>query len=319
LYARNHVETVVVRCTRIGGGTGTAALKSNTVFKKAFNEILDLMLRIPPGSPVDPETKLAERVGVSRTTVRKTLHELVGRRILKRKDGKLVIGRKPDERDYFPMAETIAASDRVESKLMEWISRDGRRPGEYVNGLDLARRFGVSTGAVRECLRRFEQFGLVEKRPNSGWIFRGFTADFALELFEVRELFEISCAEAFAAQPPDAPAWGQLRAMETEHRRFLRSINRRYRDFSALDERFHRLIYTASRNRFMEGFYDLISLIFHYHYQWRKSTERQRNEVATREHLDYIEALFSHDSARVQTACRLHLASARATLLASIE
>jgi hypothetical protein len=32
------------------------------------------------------------------------------------------------------------------------------------------------------------------------------------------------------------------------------------------------------------GFYDIITLIFHYHYQWNKQ-ERQRNEVAIREHL----------------------------------
>ena len=294
-------------------------MKSDTVFKKAFNELLDLLSRLPVGARIDPETRLADSVGVSRTTIRKVLHELTDRRIIKRKDAKLVLARKPDERDHFPMAETIAASDRVESKLMEWISWQGRRPGEYVNGLELARQFGVSTSAVRECLSRFQQFGLVEKRPNSGWIFRGFTTEFALELFQVRELFEIPSARAFAALPPEAPAWRELKALETEHRRLLRYINRHYKEFSALDERFHRLIYNASHNRFMAGFYDLISLIFHYHYQWRKSTERQRNEVAAREHLDYIAALFTCDPDKVEDACRRHLTSARRTLLASIE
>ncbi len=294
-------------------------MKSDTVFKKAFNELLDSLAQRPVGSRIDPETRLAESVGVSRTTIRKALRELSERRILKRRDAKLVLARQPDERDHYPMADTIAASDRVESKLMEWISRDGHKPGEYVNGLVLAREFGVSTSAVRECLRRFEQFGLVEKRPNSGWIFRGFTPEFALELFEVRELFEVPCAKVFAAQPDDAPAWRELKAIETEHRRLLRQINKRYREFSALDERFHRLIYNASRNRFMEGFYDIISLIFHYHYLWKKSTERQRNAVAAREHLDYIAALFSREPDAVEAACRRHLTSARSSLLASID
>ena len=294
-------------------------MKSDTVFKKAFNELLDLLSRLPVGARIDPETRLAESVGVSRTTIRKALHALIDRRILKRGDNRLVLARKPDERDHFPMADTIAASDRVELTLMEWISRNGRQSGEYVNGLELARQFGVSTSAVRECLRRLEQFGLVEKRPNSGWIFRGFTTEFALELFEVRELFEIPCARSFAALPPEAPAWRELKALEIEHRRLLRYINRRYKEFSALDERFHRLVYNASHNRFMEQFYDVMSLIFHYHYQWRKGTERQRNEVATCEHLEYIEALFSRDPVRVETTCRRHLTSARRTLLASIE
>ena len=55
----------------------------------------------------------------------------------------------------------------------------------------------------------------------------------------------------------------------------------------------------AGANRFIDGFYDLITLIFHYHYQWNKRDERQRNEVAIREHLTYIEALFSRNASIV--------------------
>jgi DNA-binding GntR family transcriptional regulator len=56
-------------------------------------------------------------------------------------------------------------------------------------------------------------------------------------------------------------------------------------------------------------------MIFHYHYQWNKRDERQRNEVAIREHLVYIEALFGRNVSMVQLACRAHLASAKDTLL----
>ena len=293
-------------------------MKSDTVFKRASNDLLDRLAAQPPGAQVESETKLAEAVRVSRTTIRKALSELTRRRVLKRSDTKLVVARRPTNRDYFPMADTIAASDRVERKLMEWISRGARRPGDYINGLELARQFGVSAGAVREYLGRFERFGLVEKRPNSGWIFRGFTPEFALELFEVRELFELRSARAFAELPPEAPAWGDLLKIEAEHRHLQKRIRTDYQDFSSLDERFHRLICDASRNRFMASFYDLISLIFHYHYQWRKEGERQRNAAALREHLNYIAALRSRDQKAVEEACRLHLKSARTTLLASI-
>jgi DNA-binding GntR family transcriptional regulator len=71
-------------------------------------------------------------------------------------------------------------------------------------------------------------------------------------------------------------------------------------------------------NRFMADFYDIISLIFHYHYQWRKADEKERNAVAIREHLDYIEALLTRNPDRIEAACRRHLKSARNTLLASI-
>uniref|UniRef100_UPI0025C470A8 FCD domain-containing protein n=1 Tax=Bosea sp. (in: a-proteobacteria) TaxID=1871050 RepID=UPI0025C470A8 len=104
-------------------------------------------------------------------------------------------------------------------------------------------------------------------------------------------------------------------AIRDEHLSLLDDVAWRYHDFSDLDSRFHRLVNSAEPNRFIDGFYDLITLIFHYHYQWNKQDERQRNEVAIREHLVYIEALFGTNASMVELACRAHLASARQTLI----
>ena len=128
-------------------------------------------------------------------------------------------------------------------------------------------------------------------------------------------MFELRSARAFAALPRDSPLWQQLEALREEHLSLLDEIERRYHDFSDLDSRFHRLINSAAPNRFIDGFYDIITLIFHYHYQWNKQDERQRNEVAIREHLAYIDALFGTNASMVELACRAHLASARQTLI----
>jgi DNA-binding GntR family transcriptional regulator len=235
-----------------------------------------------------------------------------------RSGGQLRIGKKPTPKDYFPVEATVSTSDKVEQKFLEWILRSDRKPDQQVNGLELAREFNVSTIAIRDYLNRFTRFGLVERRPNSGWIIRGFTREFALELFDVRELFELRSALAFARQPADAPAWVELKRLEQDHRSLLAEIKTRYHDFSRLDERFHRLINDASRNRFIEDFHDVISLIFHYHYQWRKTDEQERNAIAIGEHLAYIKALQTRDPERIEKACRAHLASARETLLRSL-
>ena len=79
--------------------------------------------------------------------------------------------------------------------------------------------------------------------------------------------------------------------MRQDHLDLLDDIERRFHDFSALDSRFHRLINSAAPNRFIDSFYDIITLIFHYHYQWNKKDERKRNEVAIHEHLTYMDAL----------------------------
>jgi DNA-binding GntR family transcriptional regulator len=293
-------------------------MKNDIVFKRTFNSIIDHILGNRIESSLESEAHLADLFNVSRTTVRKALSELDRRRVISREGKRPRVLRKPTKHDYFPLADTVATSDRIEKKFMEWMLRGDRKPDQHINGLKLARDFNVSSSVIREYLNKFTRFGLVEKRPNSGWIIRGFTAEFALELFEVRELFEIRSAKAFAQQPAESPAWTALRHIEKEHRDLLLQIKTRYHDFSDLDERFHRLVNEASRNRFFADFQDIISLIFHYHYQWNKVDEKERNSTAIREHLDYIKALFTRNPERIELACRRHLKSARNTLLASI-
>ena len=290
-------------------------MKNDTVYKKTFNAMLTHLAEQPPGSAIASENTLRQQLGASRTTIRKVLSVLADRSIL---DPDRILIRPPRPDDAFERAETMSTSVQVEKKFMEWLLRADRKPGDVINELDLARQFGVSTSGIREFLNRFSRFRLIERRANSGWCFMGFTKDFALELFEVREMFEIRSARAFAAYPDTAPQWQALRDLKKEHLVLQSEIAARFHDFSDLDERFHRLVNDASRNRFIVDFYDLISLIFHYHYQWNKSDEADRNRVAIAEHLDYIAALLSRDPARIETACMFHLKSACKTLLASV-
>jgi DNA-binding GntR family transcriptional regulator len=293
-------------------------VKTDTVYKRAFNQVLELVSLAPVGSPLPSENDLSSRMAVSRTTVRKVLRQLEARRIVGNRGAAKVILRGPTERDRYPSAETVSTAEEVETRFMEWMLRGDLKPGAAINALDLGRQFGVSTTGIREFLNRFARFGLIDRRPNARWVFKGFTEDFALELFDIRELFELRSALAFTRLPPESPLWVRLRAMRGEHERLLADIDTRFHDFSDLDNRFHRLVHDAAHNRFIEDFYDIIAFIFHYHYQWNKTLEKQRNRIAILEHLGYIDALLSLDPIRVEIACRRHLASARQTLLASL-
>ena len=293
-------------------------MKTDTVYKRAFNNMLAFVAAAPTGSAVPSENDLSMRMAVSRTTIRKVLRQLEERRIVGSDGPVKIILRSPNDRDPFPDAETVSTAAQVETRFMEWMLRGDLKPGEAINALDLARQFGVSTTGIREFLNRFARFGLIERRPNARWVFKGFTKDFALELFDIRELFELRSALAFASLPADSPLWGRLGLVRQQHQQLLAEIDTRFHDFSDLDNRFHRLVHEASHNRFIEDFYDIIAFIFHYHYQWNKTLEKQRNRIALLEHLDYIDALFSRDATRVELACRKHLVSARQTLLASL-
>jgi DNA-binding GntR family transcriptional regulator len=290
-------------------------MKSDTVFKRAFNDALDLIANLPNEGLLPSENEMAALLKVSRTTVRKVIAALADHAIIGGTGRKHVLCHARKRIDRFPETETMAMPDQVERRFMEWMLRDNARPGIVINELDLARRFGVATSSIREFLNRFQRFGLIVKRPNGGWVLEGFTTAFALELFEIREMFEMRSARAFAAAPSSSLLWQKLQLLREEHLLLLREIDERFHDFSSLDSRFHRLVNAAAPNRFVDSFYDVITMIFHYHYQWNKHDERQRNAVAISEHLTFIDALIGRDIAGVEIACRAHLASAKETLL----
>ena len=292
-------------------------MKSDAVFKRAFNDAVDLISSLHAGAALPSENELGAQLNVSRTTVRKILSTLEERGVVGGTGRQRFVRSAAAKLKRFPHAETVPMSEQVEKRFMEWMLRGNTRPGTSINELELAREFGVATTGIREFLNRFQRFGLIEKRPNAGWMFKGFTPSFALDLFEIREMFELRSAVAFAILPEDSLHWQKLETLREEHTALLRDIDRRYHDFSDLDSRFHRLINSAAPNQFIEDFFDIITLIFHYHYQWNKQDERHRNEVAIREHLTYIEALLSRNPSIVQLACRAHMASAKETLMRS--
>lgn len=293
-------------------------MRTDTVYKKAFNRTATMLRDGQLVGGLPSENELRRLIGVSRTTVRKVLQELVRRELVTVRDGIRTVGREVDENDCYPDAETTPRAKHVEQQFMEWMLRGDTRPGTSINELELARQFGVATNGIREFLIRFSRFGLIEKRPNTGWLFKGFTEDFALELFEIRVMFELRSAQLFSRQPDSSPLWSKLAALKMAHADLLEQIESRFHDFSGLDNRFHRLINEASPNRFIDDFYDIITFIFHYHYQWNKQDEKQRNQAAILEHVAYIDALESRDPERIERACKAHLASARATLMRSL-
>ena len=294
-------------------------MKTNALYKRTYNQCLDLLAEAGEGSALASEPALSAALGVSRTTLRAVLAGLAAQGIVAIDGRAKTLLRRPRPEDYLAGTDLEPLSEMVERKFMAWMVQPECSPGQVINGLDLARQFGVSTSAIRECLNKFCHFGLLERQSNGRWRLLGLTVEFVAELFDMREFMEFRAVERFIALPPDHPAWRALNALEQEHREMLADIDRRYRDFSDLDHRLHRLINGMAPNRFFINIQGVMSVIFHYHYQWNKRDERQRNHVAVKEHLAYIAGLKSRDPTEARKACGLHLKTARKTLLASIE
>ncbi|MCB1355065.1 MAG: GntR family transcriptional regulator [Maritimibacter sp.] len=293
-------------------------MKADTIYKRVNNAFLDLLDTMDEGDKLPSENMLSKRMGVSRTTIRKVIGALAQQGVIEGEGRNRVVAKPDRPLKRFPAAETVAMSDQIEAMFMKWMLTDDARPGRVINELELARKFKVATTSIREFLNRFQRFGLIERRAYGGWVFKGFTARFAEELFEIREMFELRSARAFGNLPETSPAWDGLQDLRARHLEIMDDIDERFHDFSELDTSFHRFIHASVPNRFIEGFNDINALIFHYHYQWSKRDERQRNEVAIREHLTYIDALVTRNPRIIELACKAHLASARGTLLASI-
>lgn len=286
--------------------------RHRNVYKQAYNTALGML---GEGAALPSEPELSARLGVSRTTVRSILSRMSEGGLIGWHRQEKAILRLPEAGDYYPAEETDSLPAIVERAFLQRLVRGDLEAGTSIRESELARELGVATTTVREFLIRFSRFGLIEKRQNSRWVLRGFNQAFALELADIREMFELRSALAFVALDRSSPLWGELEAVEAEHLDLRERIGRSYAEFNLLDQRFHRLVHRAARNRFIDDFYDVISMVFHHHYQWSKADERERNTAALEEHLDYIAALRSGLAEPVERTCRRHLASARKTLM----
>jgi DNA-binding GntR family transcriptional regulator len=286
-------------------------------FREAFNRLLDHCSTLKRGDQLPPELPLADHLDVSRTVVRSALERLQARGIIVWEGRNKTLLRIPTDADRLPVSSDQISAEELERQFLDWILRFDVPPGTALNVTELARKFGVPAYGLQEFLASLSRFGLVRRRPKGGWELAGFTPDYAVELSDFRMMLELNAVPQLAALSDDHPIWTRLAELEAEHRSLADDIDR-YHDFSLLDEQFHAAIGSVVRNRFVAEFQKVISLIFHYHYQWDKKDERERNLVAIGEHLRIIDALNRRDAAGAVSAASDHLRTAKQTLLSSL-
>ena len=292
--------------------------RTDTRFRSAHNQLLDMLEGLAPGTVLPPETQLSDRLRVSRTVVRAGLRRLASRGVIHLDGRAKHLLRAPTPDDQLPARDAYISLAALEGRFLDWVLRFDVAAGTALNVAQLAKDFSVPPHLLQEFLAGLGQFGLVERRPRGGWRLLGFTADYAVELTEFRTVLEVNAVRLVAALPADHPIWTDLAALEGRHRDLLARIDTDFHDFSPLDGAFHACINGAVRNRFVEDFQKVISLIFHYHYQWDKELEQNRNTNAIAEHLTILDAMRSGDSDAAERATRIHLATSKATLLGSL-
>ncbi|WP_406871235.1 GntR family transcriptional regulator (plasmid) [Thioclava sp. 'Guangxiensis'] len=291
--------------------------RGQQTLKQAVNHMLDALLELETGARLGSESELAQRLQASRTTIRGVLTHLVEHGLIAWSGRDKTVLRHPVPMDYFSQSESIAPAELAESRFLEWILRTDLPPGSILREAELARRLDVPVMQIRELLIRYQPNGLFEKNSSKNWILRGFTETFANELIEMRALIEGAAFTRLLASR-DPMIVEQMIEMERRHISLLARDDAAMVEFPALDAAFHRLICASAQNRFFDEFSSRIALIVHYHFQWNKLDETQRNRVALREHLRIIRAWLARDDGEAKAAFDEHLMTANRTLKASI-
>ena len=292
--------------------------RSDIRYRNAYNRLLDYCETLPVGAAIPSETMLSQVADVSRTVVRRCLSRMETSGLISWEGREKCLLRAPDDTDRLEIAGPGAPSDDLEQRFLDWILRFDVPADTPLSVADLSRTFGVPQHEIKEFLAGLSRFGLVARRKKGGWMLRGFTMDFAVELSDFRSVLELNAVKQAAEASVDHPIWGRLAELRVRHIALKQSINEDYHEFSKLDEAFHAAINSVVKNRFVEEFQKVISLIFHYHYMWDKTDEKTRNAAAIDEHLAIIDALERRDAAAACDAAARHLRTSKTTLLSSL-
>lgn len=292
---------------------------SSYLIQQTVNKILTIIAE--DGEPTDSalrDNTLAKRLEVSRTSIRSAICLIQEKGIISTENGHKSVVRLPEASDYYDTSNKASSKEEViEQYFLALINRGQLRPGEKFSELELAKGSGCNTITVREFLIKFSRFGLIEKKPRAKWQMVQFDEKFASELIEFRRILEMNSITKLLSRPASDPVWQQLSDLLDRHNEVLNDAENRYREFSSLDRSLHLIIQQASDNRFFMQFFNVVSLICHYHYQWDRRDELERNTTALKEHINIITELLAHNTTGVIQALETHLNTARKTLLSS--
>ncbi len=271
--------------------------RQNDLFKKTVNQLLsNIEANLTVGESLPGDSHIAKQLQVSRSTARKAIEHLIDLQLISKQGTQRLIRQLPSSEMYFDLQDLgTSKEEQVKKHFLNAILTGSIKPGDRFSELELARQSNCNTVAVREFLIRFSRFGLIEKEPRSQWQMKTFDQSFVDQLFEVRHLFEMHSLSRFMILEDTDPYWHQLQVLLEDHKSLKQCADKDFRQFSNLDQRFHTVLQAANPNQFIHQFYEIISFVFHYHYQWDKDDEKERNIVAIDEHIDIISKMLLKD------------------------
>lgn len=189
--------------------------------------------------------------------------------------------------------------------LLEAITTYKLKPGDAIVEQDLSDKLGISRTPIREALKKLESEGLLHRFPSRGTFVASLSIQDVEEIFQLRELFELTALRNAIVQITDEELdrlEEQINALDERDATKPYVQNSFYRS----DLELHMLIMKYSGNSRMVRFYKTLDVQFE---QLRRisSTTPQRLSKSKQEHLDIIYALRTRDLVDTTRALSLHL------------
>ena len=208
------------------------------------------------------------------------------------------------------MGPAVTLSERVFEQIRGAIERGDIAAGSKISEPELARRFGVSRGPLREAIGRLEACGLVERRANIGARVVTLSSEGLLEIFQVREALESMAARLAAEHMTDEEIAG-LRALLDQHGRQIEEDSGQAYFQKVGDLDFHYRIVQGSRNSQLIKLLcnDLYHLMRLYRYQFGMQSRRAPRAFV--EHRMIVDAIEQRDGEMAELIMRHHIRTSR--------
>lgn len=181
--------------------------------------------------------------------------------------------------------------------------------GQKLNEAELAERFGMGRGPLREALRQLEGMRLVKRIPNAGARVVVLDRKTLSDLYAVREALEGMACRIAAAQMTDDEI-SRLSALLDRHEAQIKKQGGKEYAQSEGDLDFHYQIARGSRNQMLMDMlggeqYQLLRMC-----RYRTSRLAQRTRPALQQHRQIVEALAQRDGELAELLMRRHIQGA---------
>jgi DNA-binding GntR family transcriptional regulator len=187
-------------------------------------------------------------------------------------------------------------------------------PGERMNEVALAQRFGVSRGPIREAIRALEQERLISVIPNRGAVVRRIDLAEVLELYDVRAGLARSAGRLLAARATPNQI-STLRALQDRMQTAVAANS--VIDFQSANFEFHEAILEFAGNKRLReldrGVANELQLCIRY-----GSRGSAQLRASLGEHESFLEALVVGDTRASADALEHHVLNGRQRMLENI-